>query len=106
VLALRPGAVDMDIGVAGLHPAGSPEAVEVRAFFPSGGATIEDPVTGSLNASLAQWLLDTGRVSAPYVAAQGTALGRSGRVHIFREGDGQIWVGGGTRTCVSGHAEL
>jgi predicted PhzF superfamily epimerase YddE/YHI9 len=89
-----------------LHPAGSPEAIEVRAFFPSGGATIEDPVTGSLNASLAQWLLDTGRVSAPYVAAQGTALGRSGRVHIFRESDGQIWVGGATFTRVSGHAEL
>ncbi len=106
VLALRPGAVDMDIGVAGFHPAGSPEAIEVRAFFRSGDATIEDPVTGSLNASLAQWLLDTGRVSVPYVAAQGTALGRSGRVHIFREADGQIWVGGGTVTCVSGYAEL
>ena len=96
----------MDIGVAGFHPAGSAEAIEVRAFFPSSAATIEDPVTGSLNASLAQWLLDTGRVSAPYVAAQGTALGRSGRVHIFREGDGQIWVGGGTLTRVSGYAEL
>jgi PhzF family phenazine biosynthesis protein len=106
VLMLRPGAVDMDIGVVGCYPAGSPEAIEVRAFFPSGGATIEDPVTGSLNASLAQWLLDTGRVSVPYVASQGTALGRSGRVHIFREADGQIWVGGGTLTCVSGYAEL
>jgi len=106
VLALRPGAVDMDIGVVGFHPAGSPEAIEVRAFVRSGDTTIEDPVTGSLNASLAQWLVDTGRVSAPYVAAQGTALGRSGRVHIFRAADGQIWVGGGTRTCVSGYAEL
>jgi PhzF family phenazine biosynthesis protein len=106
VLALRPGAVDMDIGVAGFHPAGSPEAIEVRAFFRSGDTTVEDPVTGSLNASLAQWLLDTGRVSAPYVAAQGTALGRSGRVHIFRQADGQIWVGGGVLTCVSGYAEL
>jgi PhzF family phenazine biosynthesis protein len=106
VLAQRPGAVDMDIGVAGFHPAGSPQAIEVRAFFRSGDATIEDPVTGSLNASLAQWLLDTGRISTPYVAAQGTALGRSGRVHIFREADGQIWVGGGTLTCVSGYVEL
>ena len=50
----------------------------MRAFFRSGDATIEDPVTGSLNASLAQWLLDTGRLSAPYVAAQGTALGGPG----------------------------
>jgi PhzF family phenazine biosynthesis protein len=106
VLALRPGAVDMNIGVAACYPAGSPDAIEVRAFFRSGDATIEDPVTGSLNASLAQWLLDTGRVSAPYVARQGTALGRSGRVHIFREADSQIWVGGGTVTCVSGNAEL
>jgi predicted PhzF superfamily epimerase YddE/YHI9 len=106
VLALQPGAVDMDIGVAGFHPAGSPEAIEVRAFFRSGSTTVEDPVTGSLNASLAQWLLDTGRVSVPYVAAQGTALGRSGRVHIFREADGQIWVGGGALTRVSGTAEL
>ena len=106
VLALRPGTVDMDIGVAGRYPAGSPEAIEVRAFTPAGNATVEDPVTGSLNASLAQWLLDTGEVSAPYVASQGTVLGRSGRVHIFRGSDGQIWVGGGTLTCVSGYAEL
>ena len=63
-------------------------------------------MTGSLNASVAQWLLDRGRVSVPYVARQGTALGRSGRVHVFREADGQIWVGGGTLTCVSGYAEL
>ena len=106
VLALSPGPVDMDIGVVGCYPAGSPEAIEARAFFPKGGATIEDPVTGSLNASVAQWLLDRGRVSVPYVARQGTALGRSGRVHIFREADGQIWVGGGTLTCLSGYAEL
>jgi len=92
--------------VVGCYPARSPEAIEVRAFFPGGDATIEDPVTGSLNASLAQWLLDTGRVSVPYVASQGTALGRSGRVHIFREAGGQIWVGGGALTCVSGYAEL
>jgi predicted PhzF superfamily epimerase YddE/YHI9 len=56
--------------VVACYPAGSPEAIEVRAFFRSGDATIEDPVTGSLNASIAQWLLDTGRVSAPYVASQ------------------------------------
>ena len=106
VLALRPGVVDLDVGVAGPYPAGSPEAFEVRAFFPKDGATTEDPVTGSLNASLAQWLLRTGRASAPYVASQGTALGRAGRVHISRDRDGTIWVGGGTITCVAGHAEL
>lgn len=106
VLALRPGTVDMDIGVAGPYPAGSPEALEVRAFTPQIGAPGEDPVTGSLNASLAQWLLATGRVTAPYVASQGTALGRRGRVHISRDDDGQVWVGGGTVTCVSGTVEL
>ncbi len=107
VLAVRPGPVgDLDIGVAGLHPPGSPCAVEVRAFFPKDGATVEDPVTGSLNASLAEWLLRTGRASAPYVASQGTALGRAGRVHISRGGDGTIWVGGGTVTCVAGEVEL
>ncbi len=103
VLALRPGFVDLDVGVAGLHPDGSPE---VRAFFPKDGSTVEDPVTGSLNASLAGWLLETGRLQAPYVARQGTALGRAGRVHITRDGDGTIWVGGGTITCVAGTVEL
>lgn len=106
VLALRPGTVDLDLGVVGPHPEGAPEAFEVRAFFPKDGATVEDPVTGSLNASLAQWLLSTGRAKAPYVAAQGTALGRSGRVHVTRDADGTIWVGGGTVTVVTGEVEL
>ena len=106
VLALRPGFVDLDVGVVGQYPRGSPQAFEVRAFFPKDGSTVEDPVTGSLNASLAQWLLRTGRASAPYVASQGTALGRSGRVHISRDPDGTIWVGGGTVTCITGEVEL
>jgi predicted PhzF superfamily epimerase YddE/YHI9 len=63
-------------------------------------------VTGSLNASLAEWLLRTGRATAPYVASQGTVLGRSGRVHVSQDDDGTIWVGGGTVTCVSGEVEL
>ena len=78
----------------------------MRAFFPKDGSTVEDPVTGSLNASLAEWLLDTGRAQAPYIARQGTALGRAGRVHISRDDDGTIWVAGGTVTCVSGAVEL
>jgi PhzF family phenazine biosynthesis protein len=106
VLALRPGKVDMDIGVAGPYPDGSPTALEVRAFTPQIGPPGEDPVTGSLNASLAQWLLATGRVTAPYVAGQGTALGRRGRVHISRDDGGQVWVGGATITCISGTVEL
>jgi PhzF family phenazine biosynthesis protein len=106
VLALRPGVVDMDIGVAGPYPPGGQAAFEVRAFFPVAGHTVEDPVTGSLNAALAGWLLGTGRATAPYLASQGTALGRAGRVHISQDPDGQIWVGGAVRNWVSGHAEL
>ena len=106
VLSLRPGLVDLPIGVVGPHPEGSPTAFEVRAFLPKDGSTLEDPVTGSLNASLAEWLIRTRRAKAPYVAAQGTALGRSGRVHVSRDGDGTIWIGGGTITCLTGQVEL
>lgn len=105
VLDLRPGLVDLDIGVAGPYPPGGSAAFEVRAFFPNAGRTVEDPVTGSLNASLGGWLLGTGRATAPYVASQGTALGRAGRVHVSQDGDGQIWVGGASRTCVAGHVD-
>jgi PhzF family phenazine biosynthesis protein len=106
VLALRPGLTDLDLGVAGLYPPGSPQAIEVRAFAPGDTGTVEDPVTGSLNASVAQWLIRTGRLSAPYVASQGTALGRQGRVHVTADGDGTVWVGGGTVTCVTGEVDL
>ena len=112
VLALRPGPIDIDLGVVGPYPQGSPLAIELRAFFPANGSTVEDPVTGSLNASVAQWLLRTGRVTAPYVAGQGTVLGRAGRVHITTgqsPGSGQepaVWVGGASVTCVTGQVEL
>jgi PhzF family phenazine biosynthesis protein len=107
VLAVRPeGDSDLDIGVVGPYPDGSPEAFEVRAFTPALGGFGEDPVTGSLNASLAGWLLDSGRATAPYTASQGTAMGRRGRVQITRDPAGVIWVGGGTVTCLSGTANL
>ena len=108
VLAVSPGFVEeLDIGVVGLYPPGSPFAYEVRAFFPKNGVTVEDPVTGSLNASLAQWLLWSGQVTAPYVASQGTAVGRAGRAHISWDGgDTDIWVGGNTVTCVAGTVDL
>jgi PhzF family phenazine biosynthesis protein len=106
VLRVRPAELDFDLGVVGLHPPGSPYAYEVRGFFPKDGQAVEDPVTGSLNASLAQWLTATGRVSPPYVASQGTVLGRTGRVQITRDDDGAIWVGGGTLTCVRGEVDL
>ena len=106
VLALRPGYVDLDVGVVGPCAPGSAEAFEVRAFFPVDGATREDPVTGSLNASLAEWLTSTGRAQAPYVARQGTKLGREGRVHITRGDDGRLWTGGHAVTCVAGEVRL
>lgn len=106
VLNLKPGVVDLDLGVVGPYPAGSACAFEVRAFFPKDGATAEDPVTGSLNASLAQWLLTAGKATAPYVVSQGTALGRAGRVHVSSDADGTIWVGGGSVSCISGQVDL
>jgi PhzF family phenazine biosynthesis protein len=106
VLALRPGPVDLDLGVIGPYPPGSPQAIEVRAFFPKNGTTTEDPVTGSLNASVAGWLLRTGMLTAPYVASQGTALGRLGRVRISQDPDGTIWVGGATVSLIHGEIEL
>jgi PhzF family phenazine biosynthesis protein len=106
VLALRPGAVDLDVGVVGPHPEGSAEAWEVRAWFSVAGSTVEDPVTGSLNASLGGWLTRTGRATTPYVARQGTALGRRGLVRVTADADGTIWTGGGVVTCIEGHVEL
>ena len=106
VLELRPTAGDLEVGVVGPYASGSPEAYEVRAFFPKDGGMTEDPVTGSLNAAVAQWLIRTGRATPPYVASQGTALGRTGRVHIDAGHDGTVWVGGGTVTCIRGEVDL
>jgi PhzF family phenazine biosynthesis protein len=106
VLALSPGFADLDIGVVGPHREGEEAAFEVRAFFPKDGAMVEDPVTGSLNASLAEWLLRSGRATVPYVASQGTALGRAGRIGVSRDPDGTIWITGRTVTCVTGEVEL
>jgi PhzF family phenazine biosynthesis protein len=102
VLELAPGALDFDLGAVGFHPPGSPAAIEVRAWAPVNGLAAEDPVTGSLNASLAQWLLGSGRLQAPYLAHQGTAIDRAGRIHISQDDDGAIWVGGRTETVISG----
>jgi PhzF family phenazine biosynthesis protein len=108
VLALqpKPGGKPMDVGVVGPYPDGSPQDFEVRAFFPQNGQLGEDPVTGSLNAAVAGWLRDTGRVRLPYIASQGTAIGRSGRVHLTEDERGDIWVGGACVTRISGTVEL
>ncbi len=112
-LSVRPdGAAigSLKIGLASPHPAGSEFAIEVRAFFPTGSGVAEDPVTGSLNASLAQWLCGTGRLTPPYVARQGTALGRDGRIHVSTTtdagGEHTFWIAGDVATCVSGNVEL
>lgn len=102
VLELQPGALDFDLGVVGFHPPGAEVAIELRAFTPVDGLAWEDPVTGSLNASVAQWLLGSGRLSAPYVATQGAAIGRAGRIEISEDDDGTIWVGGATATIIAG----
>lgn len=105
VLALTPDPAaldeDLHIGVVGPYPQGSECAVEVRAFVPGLGV-LEDPVTGSLNASLAQWLTQEGVFPPSYTASQGTALGRRGRIRIETDDSGQIWVGGETVTTVVG----
>jgi PhzF family phenazine biosynthesis protein len=106
VVALRPRVTELMLGAVGPHAEGADADFEVRAFFQVPGGAAEDPVTGSLNASLAQWLLASGRARAPYVARQGTALGRRGRVHVSADGDGTVWVGGGTITCIAGTIEL
>jgi PhzF family phenazine biosynthesis protein len=116
VLALRPDPAvlgKMDLGVVGpweraagavVSSADEP-AFEVRAFFPGNSGLTEDPVTGSLNAAVAQWLIGAGVAPPRYVAAQGTAMGRAGRVFVEQAG-GDIWIGGSSVTCVDGSVRL
>jgi PhzF family phenazine biosynthesis protein len=106
VLAVDPVrhyATRIDIGIVGPHEPGCDTAFELRAIFsgPDGGM-IEDPVTGSLNASVGQWLFASGRAKGHYVAAQGTKLGRTGRVDVTQDETGQVWIGGRTLTLFSG----
>ena len=116
VLALKPNAqilAGMEVGVVaplekepldGKH--GPAEAFEVRAFFPGHAGLTEDPVPGSLNAALGQWLIGDGLAPAHYVARQGTAMGRAGRVHVQQDAQGQVWVGGESVVCIKGHVTL
>ena len=117
VLALRPDAAMLagldigvvgprgKVGVVGPHDGGDTQ-FEVRAFFPGNNGMAEDPVTGSLNAALAQWLIGAGLAPERYVAAQGNVLARQGRVHIERDRSGTIWVGGDSVTCIDGRVLL
>lgn len=110
VLNLRPDASAhpgrWDIGVVGPHDPDSEAAFEVRAFFTEGAEPLrEDPVTGSLNAAAGEWLTGSDRATAPYIAAQGTAMGRQGRVHISSS-DGKLWVGGRAEIILTGSVVL
>ncbi len=106
VHSLKPDWASLDplkLGVVGPHDPGHDAAFEVRAFI--GGGGYEDPVTGSLNASLAQWLIGAGLAKSSYVAAQGTALQRAGRVHLRKDGE-EVWVGGDVTDVIRGEVNL
>jgi PhzF family phenazine biosynthesis protein len=105
VLSLKPdwaALAPLKLGAVGPHESGHDAAFEVRAFV---GGAYEDPVTGSLNASLAQWLIGAGLAKSVYVAAQGAALQRAGRVHVRKDADG-IWIGGDVVDVVRGEIDL
>jgi predicted PhzF superfamily epimerase YddE/YHI9 len=106
VLHAWPTSLDADVGLVGPCPPDGDAAVEVRAFSAIDGLANEDPVTGSLNAGVAQWLLGAGVATARYVARQRTVLGRLGRVHVDVDADGAVWVGGATTSTVSGTVDL
>jgi PhzF family phenazine biosynthesis protein len=117
VLALKPDATVLagldigvvgprgKVGVVGAQATDNDTAFEVRAFFPGNNGLCEDPVTGSLNAAIAQWLIGAGLAPTRYIAAQGTAMARAGRVHVEQEG-ADIWIGGASVTCIDGKVIL
>ena len=106
VRAIQPRSIGLPIGIIGPFPERTPFAFEVRAFYSANGVTFEDPVTGSLNASLAQWLIGSGQATAPYLATQGSILGRAGVVRINTDESGTIWVGGDVVSCISGTVDI
>ncbi len=108
VLALQPdwaALAGLKLGVIGAHAPGHEAQFEVRALI-GDGLGFEDPVTGSLNASLGQWLIGQGLAPEAYIAAQGQCLGRAGRVHVQRDAQGTVWVGGDVAACISGTVTL
>jgi PhzF family phenazine biosynthesis protein len=108
VLGLKPDVhvlQGLEIGVVGAKSSGDTQ-FEVRAFFPNKNGLTEDPVTGSLNAAIGQWLIAEGLAPENFVASQGTCLGRAGRVHLQRDAQGQVWVGGDSVTCIQGKVQI
>ncbi|MCV2350855.1 PhzF family phenazine biosynthesis protein [Paucibacter sp. Y2R2-4] len=107
VLALKPDFMAMaglELGVIGAYPAGAKQQFEVRVFVPTMGFP-EDPVTGSFNAGVALWMMERGLCADSYVAAQGKALGRAGRIQVQREG-ADVWIGGDVTTLIEGEVRL
>jgi PhzF family phenazine biosynthesis protein len=108
VLALKPDPEilkGLDIGVVAPLSKGDAQ-FEVRAFFPGNNGLAEDPVTGSLNAAIGQWLIEAGLAPNSYVASQGACLARAGRVYVNRDAQNQVWVGGESVTCIQGSVQL
>ena len=97
-LSLIPTAM---VGAIGAHPGGSEHAFELRTFAPGVGVP-EDPVCGSMNASVAQWLIATGAAPSAYRVSQGMRIGRAGTVEIIADTDGTVWVGGAATNCIHG----
>jgi PhzF family phenazine biosynthesis protein len=112
VVSLKPDfalAPDLKLGVVGRvvdDPSSVDFDVEVRAFYPGPDATHEDPVTGSLNAAVAQWMMGRDPALTSYVARQGSVLGRDGRVYLDRDAEGEIWVGGRTDISIEGLVDI
>jgi PhzF family phenazine biosynthesis protein len=104
-LALKKSGVKVGVAARLNHQGDPATDLEVRAFAAAMGI-LEDPVTGSLNASMAQWLMAEKYMPSRYVAGQGHALGRQGRVHIQQDASGQVWVGGDTAVCIEGLVAL
>ena len=108
LLALKPDPEilkGLDIGVVAPLSKGDAQ-FEVRAFFPGNNGLAEDPVTGSLNAAIGQWLIEAGLAPNSYVASQGACLARAGRVYVNRDAQNQVWVGGESVTCIEGSVQL
>ena len=108
LLALKPDPEilkGLDIGVVAPLSKGDAQ-FEVRAFFPGNNGLAEDPVTGSLNAAIGQWLIEAGLAPNSYVASQGACLARAGRVYVHRDAQNQVWVGGESVTCIQGSVQL
>ena len=108
LLALKPDPEilkGLNIGVVAPLSKGDAQ-FEVRAFFPGNNGLAEDPVTGSLNAAIGQWLIEAGLAPNSYVASQGACLARAGRVYVHRDAQNQVWVGGDSVTCIQGSVQL